>query len=80
VRIGTNSSDEFSQILNKKYADIQNNFLNNIKTMTKMVSVKVMLGDSTVTEQSSFDPILIKNFSVYRHIFHSKFEKTHPRS
>jgi len=62
VRIGTNSSDEFSQILNKKYDDIQNNFLNNIKTMTKMVSVKVMLGDSTVTEQSSFDPILIKNF------------------
>jgi len=62
VRIGTNSSDEFSKILNKKYADIQNNFLNNIKTMTEMVSVKVMLGDSTVTEQSTFDPLLIKNF------------------
>jgi len=62
VRIGTNSSDEFSQILNEKYDDIQKNFLNNIKTMTKMVSVKVMLGDSTVTEQSTFDPILIKNF------------------
>ncbi len=62
MRIGTNSSDEFSQILNKKYAVIQNNFLNNIKTMTKMVSVKVMLGDSTVTEQSTFDPVLIKNF------------------
>ena len=62
MRIGTNSSDEFSKILNKKYADIQNNFLNNIKTMTEMVSVKVMLGDSTVTEQSTFDPLLIKNF------------------
>ena len=62
MRIGTNSSDEFSQILNKKYAVIQNNFLNNIKTMTEMVSVKVMLGDSTVTEQSTFDPLLIKNF------------------
>ena len=62
MRIGTNSSDKFSQILNEKYADIQNNFLNNVKTMTKMVSVKVMLGDSTVTEQSTFDPVLIKNF------------------
>ena len=62
MRIGTNSSDEFSKILNKKYANIQNNFLNNIKTMTEMVSVKVMLGDSTVTEQSTFDPLLIKNF------------------
>ena len=62
MRIGTNSSDEFSKILNKKYADIQNNFLKHIKTMTEIGSVKVMLGDSTLTEQSTFDPLLIKNF------------------
>lgn len=62
MRIGTDSSDEFFQILNKKYDDLQNQFLDNIKTLTKMVPVKVMLGDGTVTEQSTFDSTLIKNF------------------
>jgi len=55
VRLGTKSSDNFLQILNKQNDRIQNSFLNHIKNLTKTVPIKVMLGDSTITEQSTFD-------------------------
>ena len=55
MRLGTKSSDNFLQILNKQNDRIQNSFLNHIKNLTKTVPIKVMLGDSTITEQSTFD-------------------------
>jgi len=62
VRLGTNSSNEFLQSLNKKNQEIQKLYVDHIKNLTKTVQIKVMLGDSTVTDQSTFDPQEIKNF------------------
>ena len=55
MRLGTKSSDNFLQILNKQNDRIQNSFLNHIKNLTKTVPIKVMLGDSTITEQLTFN-------------------------
>ena len=62
MRLGTNSSNEFLQNLNKKNQEIQKLYVDHIKNLTKTVQIKVMLGDSTVTDQSTFDPQEIKNF------------------
>jgi len=62
VRLGTKSSDEFIQILNKKNEEIQQLFLKLIQDHTKKISVKAMLGDSTITDQKTFDPNLVQNF------------------
>jgi len=62
VRLGTSSSNEFLQSLNKKNQEIQKLYVDHIKNLTKTVQIKVMLGDSTVTDQSTFDPQEIKNF------------------
>ncbi len=62
MRLGSRSSNEFIQILNKKNEEIQQSFLAKITDLTKMVKVQVMMGDSTVTTQKTFDPMLISNF------------------
>ena len=62
MRLGTDSSNEFLQSLNKKNQEIQKLYVDHIKNLTKTVQIKVMLGDSTVTDQSTFDPQEIKNF------------------
>ena len=62
MRLGSRSPDEFIQILNKKNEVIQNEFLLKILELTKMVDVKVMLRDSTITEQKTFDPKQITNY------------------
>ena len=62
VRLGTRSPNEFIQLLNTKNDEIQSTFLNKIKGLTDTVSVKVMMGDSTVTEQQTFDPKKISDF------------------
>lgn len=62
MRLGTNSSDNFIKLLNEKNEKIQEIFLENIKDLTKTVSVKGMLGDSTVADQKTFDPMLVQNF------------------
>jgi len=62
VRLGTDSSNEFLQSLNKKNQEIQKLYVDRIKNLTKTVQIKVMLGDSTITDQSTFDPQEIKNF------------------
>ena len=62
VRLGSRSSNEFIQALNKKNEDIQQSFLSQITSLTKMIEVKVMMGDSTVTTQKTFDPQLISSF------------------
>ena len=62
MRLGTDSSNEFLQNLKKKNQEIQKLYVDHIKNLTKTVQIKVMLGDSTVTDQSTFDPQEIKNF------------------
>ena len=62
MRLGTKTSNDFLQILNKKNEEIQNLFLHHLKNLTKTVSVKVMMGDSTISEKLTFDPEKIRIF------------------
>ena len=62
MRLGSRSSNEFIQLLNEKNESIQKAFLPKINDFTKMIDVKVMMGDSTVTEQKTFDPKLISDY------------------
>ena len=62
MRLGSKSADEFIQMLNKKNEIIQQDLLTKIIELTKTVDVKVMMGDSTITEQKTFDPQKINNY------------------
>lgn len=62
VRLGTRTPNEFIQLLNQKNEVIQKKCLEKITNLTKMIDVKVMLGDSTITEQKTFDPKLIMDY------------------
>ena len=62
VRLGSRSPDEFIQLLNKKNEVIQQDLLDKIVKLTNTVDVKVMMGDSTITEQKTFDPKQIINY------------------
>ncbi|RNJ76037.1 MAG: hypothetical protein EB829_06780 [Nitrosopumilus sp. H8] len=62
MRLGTKSSDEFICMLNRKNDSIGGLFLAEMTAMTEMIEAKVMLGDSTVTTQKTFDPKRIEDF------------------
>ena len=62
MRLGSRSPDEFIQLLNKKNDDIQHDFLVKMIEKTKIADVKVMMGDSTITEQKTFDPKEVSNY------------------
>ena len=62
VRLSLSSSDEFIQALNEKTRKIQEVFLEKIKDLTKMITIKVMLGDSTIIDQQTFDPQAVRNY------------------
>ena len=62
MRLGSRSPDEFIQLLNKKNDDIQHDFLAKMIEKTKIADVKVMMGDSTITEQKTFDPKEVYNY------------------
>jgi len=62
VRLGSRSSNEFIQLLNEKNELIQKSYLPKMIDLTKMVNVKVMMGDSTVTEQKTFNPKLVSDY------------------
>ena len=62
MRIGIESDDEFLNILNEKNYKIQEKFRQNIEYITKTVPIKVMLGDSTVKDEKTFDPKTIELF------------------
>ena len=62
MRLGLASSDEFIVVINKKVQKIQEIFYENVKDLTKMMPIKVMLGDSTVVEQKTFDPQLLQKY------------------
>ncbi|MGQ0790851.1 MAG: hypothetical protein ACT4NJ_01335 [Nitrosopumilaceae archaeon] len=62
MRLGIKSSDEFIQLLNNKNEIIQKLFLEKMKELTRIVTVKGMLGDSTIADQNTFDPILVQEY------------------
>ena len=62
MRLGTKSKHDFIQQLNQKNEEIQKLFLSKITDLTKMINVKVMMGDSTVTEQKTFDPKQVSDY------------------
>ena len=62
VRLGSRSPNEFIQLLNQKNESIQKEYLSKMTNLTKMIDSKVMMGDSTITEQKTFDPKLVINY------------------
>jgi len=62
VRLGSRSPNEFIQQLNQKNEVIQNLFRTKMANLTKMIDTKVMMGDSTITEQKTFDPKLVTDY------------------
>jgi hypothetical protein len=62
VRLGTRSPNEFIQKLNQKNELIQKLYLSKMTDLTKMINVKVMMGDATVTEQKTFDPKQVTDY------------------
>jgi hypothetical protein len=62
VRLGLISQNEFIQKLNEKNEIIQKKFLAKMNVLTKMINAKVMMGDSTITEQKTFDPKQVNDY------------------
>ncbi|MFB5625975.1 MAG: hypothetical protein ACE5RQ_04295 [Nitrosopumilus sp.] len=62
MRLGSRSSNEFIQLLNEKNESIQKSYLPKMIELTKMIDVKVMMGDSTITDQKTFDPKLVSGY------------------
>ena len=62
MRLGNKSPDEFIQQLNQKNEGIQKLFVSKMTALTKMIDAKVMMGDSTVTEQKTFDPKQVTDY------------------
>jgi len=62
VRLGLRSPNEFIQTLNEKNEVIQKKFLAKMTDLTKMIDTKVMMGDSTITEQKTFDPKQVNDY------------------
>lgn len=56
MRLGSKTNDEFFGILAQKVDKISHLFQQNIETATKPIQTKVMLGDTSVIDQSTFDP------------------------
>ena len=62
MRLGTRSPNEFIQLLNQKNEAIQKSYHSKMTYLTKMIDVKVMMGDSTITEQKTFDPKQVTDY------------------
>ena len=56
MRLGSKSSDSFICILNDAYEVIKTDYTNIMKKIVISKKSKVMLGDSSVTEESTFEP------------------------
>ncbi|MBM3904535.1 MAG: hypothetical protein FJ357_05330 [Thaumarchaeota archaeon] len=56
MRLGSKSTDEFFESLALKSQQISQLYQKSIEGLVKPTPVKVMLGDTTVTDQNTFDP------------------------
>jgi hypothetical protein len=59
VRLGSKTNDEFFGILAQKSDKISQAFQRQIDQIVKPTPIKVMLGDTTVTDQNTFDPSIV---------------------
>jgi len=62
VQIPSKSSDPFIKSMTEKSEKVRSIFQEKIASVTKSIPVKLMLGDSTIVEQNTFDP---KNVETY---------------
>ena len=62
MRLGIDTSDEFLKNLSEKSNEIQTSYSKKMEKLTSHVSIKAMLGDSTITQTKTFDPMQIQNF------------------
>ncbi len=62
MRLGSRSSNEFIQIINEKNESVQKSYLPRMIDFTRMIDVKVMMGDSTITDQKTFDPKQVSDY------------------
>ena len=62
MRLDSRSPNEFIQLLNQKNDSSQKVYLSKMTNLIKMSDIKVMMGDSTVTEQKTFDPKLVMDY------------------
>ena len=62
MQIPSASSDQFIKTLTEKSEKIRSVLLEKIANSTKNVPIKVMLGDSTIVDQTTFDPALVRQY------------------
>ena len=62
VRLDSRSPNDFIQLLNQKNESSQKAYLSKMTDLIKMSDTKVMMGDSTVTEQKTFDPKRVMDY------------------
>jgi hypothetical protein len=62
MQIPSSSADLFIKSITEKGEKIRSLFSGHVKSLTKKVQLKVMLGDGTVLDQESFDPALVRQF------------------
>lgn len=62
MRLGSKTSDDFFKVLAQKSDKISQLFQKNIEEATKPIQTKVMLGDTTIIEQTTFDPAKVGVF------------------
>ena len=62
MQIPSKSSDQFLKTMTEKSEKIRSSFLEKITRSTKTTIIKAMLGDSTVVDQSTFDPALVRQY------------------
>ncbi|MGQ0771427.1 MAG: hypothetical protein ACT4NT_01450 [Nitrososphaerota archaeon] len=62
MRLGSKTLDEFFNVLAQKSDKISHLFQKNIEAHIKAAPIKVMLGDTTITDQTTFDPQNIHDF------------------
>jgi len=62
VQIPSKSSDPFIKSMTEKSEKVRSIFQEKIASITKSIPVKLMLGDSTVVEQNTFDPKNVETF------------------
>lgn len=68
MRLGSKTSDEFLGTLGQRSDKISQLFQGKMEKLTKPIPIKVMLGDTTVTDQNTFDPDSVGKF--YNTIIH----------
>ena len=62
VRLGSKSNDEFFGILAQKSDQIGQLYQKRIDALVRPTPIKVMLGDTTITDQNTFDPEAVSKF------------------